>query len=225
VLHHRLLPMLLLALLALGACTANETPPDDVAAPTSQPTWVDVKVGDDELVLVDDERKRHTVARLDAEQHGEVLHASLRPGDHDSTTVLLLAHDEGRYTLRYLIADADGDSELYGFPWRLQVDEELARVADVAPTPVWSPDGSTVAWLEWDEEGTRLRTVGWIDHGARSNPSDESRSYRVDGVPAGTQLDRWEQDGSRPALHGHDGQQKKWRIELDLERRAVAMPV
>jgi hypothetical protein len=210
VLHHRPLPMLLLALLALGACTATETPPDEVAAPATQPTWVDVEVGDDELVLdVDDERQRHTVARLDGEQHGEVLHASLRPGEHASTTVLLLTRDEGRYELRYLLADAEGASELYGLPWRLQVDEELARVADVAPTPVWAPDGSHDRLARVGRGGHAPADRGLDRPRGRSNPSDESRSYRDRRRPSGHAARALGADGSRPALHGHDGQQKR----------------
>jgi hypothetical protein len=247
VLHHRLLLLLLLPALALAACTTDDAaPPDDPATVPGQTgedraapqddegrdgdgdtatdvPWSEVEIDGDEVVLLGAGEQQRTVAQLDPDQHGEVLHASLRPGTHTSTTVLLLTRTGDRYELRYLVM-SDGETELYGFPWRLQIDEELTRVSDVAPTPVWSPDGSAVAWLEWDSEGTRLRTVGWIDHGPRSNPSDDARSYRVDEVPVGTQLDRWEGRGSRPALHGHHGE-KEWRIELDLEDRAVALPV
>lgn len=233
---HRLPALMLLPALALSACSAEEPPEADSAtAPANDrddgehgdaadpAPWTEVEIDGDDVVLGDGERRRR-VARIVPERHGDVLHASLRPGEHDSTTVLLLTRSEQRYALRYLVADPTGDAELYGFPWRLQVGAELAEVADVPPTPVWSPDGDTVAWLEWDADGTRLRTVGWVDRGPDSNPSDDARTYRVDDVPEGTQLDRWELDGSRPALLGSDGE-KEWRIELDLERRAVALPV
>jgi hypothetical protein len=269
---HRLLPLLLLPVLVLSACTADERPPsphadgdrrDAVSDPAPSPgddpgddpgdggddpdgvgdgadapgadddadgpvgaappdDGVDVEIDGDHVVLTDGDDGRRPVARLEPERHGEVLHASVRPGQHASTTVLLLTRVQQRYELRYLVVEDEGPAELYGLPWRLQVDPDLARFADVAPTPVWAPDGSAIAWLEWNGEGTRLRTVGWLDHGRQSNPSDDAHTYRVDDLPLGTQLERWD-DGAHPTLHGSNGE-KRWRIELDLEQRAVALP-
>jgi hypothetical protein len=195
---------------------------DDAAGAPSADDGVDVEIDGDQVVLLGGDDERRPVAQLDPERHGEVLHASVRPGQHASTTVLLLTRVQQRYELRYLVVEDEGPAELYGLPWRLQIEPNLVRFADVAPTPVWAPDGSAVAWLEWDGDGTRLRTVGWIDHGRQSNPSDDAHTYRVDDLPRGTQLERWE-DGSHPTLHGSDGE-KEWRIELDLEQRAVALP-
>jgi hypothetical protein len=268
---HRLLPLLLLPVLVLSACAADERVPaseaggdprDAVSAPAPSPgddpadgrgdgseradapdapdapeaedeadgpagtgsrdDAVDVEIDGDQVVLTGGDHERRPVAQLEPERHGEVLHASVRPGQHASTTVLLLTRVQQRYELRYLVVEDEGPAELYGLPWRLQIEPNLARFADVAPTPVWAPDGSAVAWLEWDGDGTRLRTVGWIDHGRQSNPSDDAHTYRVDDLPLGTQLERWE-DGRHPTLHGSNGE-KRWQIELDLEQRAVAMP-
>ena len=175
-----------------------------------------------DLVLIDEDGTR-PLATLD-EVQGRVEHVALRPGDHEADTVLALTRVDDRYELRYLVVDGDDVSDLYWFPWRLQVDEATAAHSEVAPRPVWAPDGSAVAWLEWDGNGTRLRTVGWMDEDRANNPSDDTATYRVAEVPAGAQLQRWEHDGSTPVLVADDGE-VEWRIELGAGRQAVAMPV
>jgi hypothetical protein len=215
----------------LSACTGDEGPtsvgdPPSVAVPELDQATIEV--AGSELVLRGPNGTLRTLAELDPAEDGEVVHASVRPGDHGTLTVLALTRAESeagpRYELRYLVADDDRASDLYWFPWRLQVVDDLTTVLDAPPLPVWSPDGATVAWVEWDEQGTRLRTVGWRDEGTSSNPSDEASAYRLDGVPPGTQLDTWEvgPDGI-PVLRGDDGE-TVWRIRLDVGRGAVAMP-
>jgi hypothetical protein len=187
-----------------------------------------VEVAGDELRLRGPDATSRTLATLDPAQDGELIHASVRPGDHGTLTVLALtrmAMETGpRYELRYLVADEEDASALYWFPWRLQVDDELTSVLDAPPLPVWSPDGTAVAWVEWDATGTKLRTVGWRDEGASSNPSDDANAYRLDGAPPGIQLEAWEvgPDGV-PVLRGHEGE-TVWRIRLDVGRAAIAMP-
>lgn len=180
-----------------------------------------------ELVRVDG-RAALTVATLDGDE-GSFEHVTVRPGDHEVDTVLALTRSGDRYELRYLVIDDDGPGDLYGFPWRLQIDEDVSDHAPAPPLPVWAPDGSAVAWLEWDASGTRLRTVGWLDHGHATNPSDETGTYRLAQVPVGTQLRRWETGGraptDRPSLLVGDDGEVEWHIELDPHDRAVAMPV
>lgn len=195
---------------------------DSVSA-TAQPQ---VRIDGDRLVLTATDGTERVVAVTDPTSDGELLHATLRPGDRDRQTVLAVARAQGdggaRYELRYLSVDGDEVTELYWFPWRLQVAEDLATTLDQAPVPVWSPDGDAVAWLEWGSEGTRLRTVAWHDEAVTSNPSDDAATYRLDEVPAGTRLEAWDldQDG-RPVLRGHDGD-TTWRIVVDAEA-ATAM--
>jgi len=181
-------------------------------APPSREVHVDGRdvilvAGGDEVV----------VATLD-EEDGEILHASLRPGDHDPATVLALTRVEdaevgARYELRYLVATEDGVTDLFWFPARLQVDPDVAEVLDVAPLPVWAPDGSAVAWIEWAGDGTRLRTVGWRDEGSQTNPSDEASAYSLDGVPPGTQLEAWRRDDDGNVLVGRSDNER-WNIRL-----------
>ena len=149
----------------------------------------------DELLLAPPNggEPRHLASLQEAD--GEVLHLSLRPGDHPAEVVLALTRvrdDRGlRYEFRYLVVDGDEVTDLYWFPWRLQIDEDTANVLDVPPLPVWAPDGDAVAWIEWDANGTRLRTVGWLDHEEGSNPSDDTAAYLLARVPPGVQLLEW----------------------------------
>jgi hypothetical protein len=227
----------LLLLVLLAACSGGgdegRTAPShvDVEASQSAPEAVadhdeerelSVVARDGGLVLVDGEGVRTPLVSLD-DPADDIEHVALRPGEHESVTVVALTSTEDRYELRYLVVDPDeGPSPLYSFPWRMQVDQDVAAYADAAPRPVWAPDGSAVAWLEWGEAGTRLRTVGWIDHGRASNPSDELATYTVHDVPAGAQLQRWEDSRTGATFVARDGE-VEWHIELGSDDRAVAM--
>ena len=155
------------------------------------------------------------------EDDGDPVHASLRPGDHDVDILLMLNRVEdgsgARFELRYLTFDESGDvSDLFWFPWRLQVDEELATILDVPPLPVWSPDGDTVAWIEWVADGTRLRTVGWYSDDRSTNPSDATAAYSLVEVPPGAQLEAWETASDGDPVLVARGETTTWRIELEL---------
>lgn len=159
------------------------------------------------------ERVLHTLG----DEDGDPVHVSRRPSHHTDTVLLVTrVIDAGRvrYELRYLVAADDRVTDLYWFPWRLQIDEDLAQFLDVVPIPVWSPTGDAIAWVEWNGEGTWLRTVGWIDDGISRNPSDEAEVHPLPDIPAGVQLDAWERTSSGSVLRGHLGEQT-YRIELD----------
>lgn len=191
---------------------------------------LEVEVLGRRLELLEGDGTRRQLAVL-GDGDGEVVAVAPRPGERAPSVVLVLTRLEGdetvgpRYELRYLVVDEDGPSELFWFPWRLQVDETLATVLDVPPLPVWAPDGSAVAWIEWVEEGTRLRTVGWLDDEDTSNPTDEAAAYVLEDVPSGVQLEAWETgtDG-RAVLTGRvDGE--VWRIHVDPGAGTIAQPV
>jgi hypothetical protein len=209
----------------LGACDgAPELPPDTVEGAVAP---AEVRIVGQALVLVTPDGGEQELTRLDPAVDGELVHAVVRPGERRTTTVLGLARVAAgpvpRYELRYLVVDEEGRAtDLYGFPWRLQVDPDLAHVDDVPPLPVWSPDGSSIAWVEWDRRGAVLRTLAWRDDGEVSNPSDDVASYRLEQVPAGTQLAAWEDEDGVPVLLGDDGR-SSWRIRLDVGRRAIAL--
>ena len=201
------------------------TSPDAGQGPAVDDGTADPRVlADGRDLVLEQGTGRQVLATLDPERDGELEHVALRPGAHEALTVLALTRVEERYELRYLVADGERVSDLYWFPWRLQVEERLAPPRDVAPRPVWSPSGGKVAWIEWSDEGTRLRTVGWIDADGANNPADEAGAYQLADVPAGTRLERWDTDGPRATLVGSDGE-VEWHIELHDGDGAEAMPV
>jgi hypothetical protein len=220
---------LVAAVLATGCTPETPTPApspegtaEDVeASGKPPPPEPGVHIEGTEVVL---DRDGAVVAVLPQDE-GTIEHAVLRPGDHANDTVLVLASVQDRYEIRYVIVGEDGPSDLYWLPWRLQVDEALAGLADVPPLPVWAPDGSAFAWLEWDDEGTRLRTVAWRDTPEGGNPSDDQAAYRVADLPVGAQLVSWKVDGDTPVLLAEiDG--IAWRIELDLDSGDIyALPL
>jgi hypothetical protein len=219
---NRTLAFALIALTAVACADAAGTEPP----PSSRATSVDggapaASVDGDDLVLTGTDGTRTVVASID---RGELLHAEVRPGVADPLTVLALTRDEGRYELRYLTVVDGTPTDLYWFPARLQVAPDSSQVADVPTLPVWAPDGSGLAWLEWDADGTRLRTVGWFDHDHGANPSDEQVTYAVGDLPIGTQLERWEQDedGSTVLITRTAGDER-WRIRLGEDDVVVAL--
>ena len=221
----RLIVGTLVAAVLAGGCTPDTpTPapsPEGTAPATEASADEGVRIEGAEVVLADDGA---VVARL-GEDEGTIVHAVLRPGDHDNDTVLVLTSVEDRYEIRYVVVGEDGPSDLYWLPWRLQVDAALVNLADVPPLPVWAPDGSAFAWLEWDDEGTRLRTVAWRDTPEGGNPSDDQAVYRVADVPVGAQLISWQMDGDTPVLLA-EVNGIAWRIELDLASGDIyALPI
>lgn len=215
----------------LVACTGSPAPP---AAPAdggdAAPSVADepvalpytVVIDGSELVLVAADGQRTLVALVPDEV--ELVHASVRPGDREPVTVLALTREEDRYELRYADVRGGEVTDLYWFPYRLQVSERTVDVVDVPTLPVWSPDGDTLAWLEWDDDGTRLRTVGWLTHDTGTNPSEDQAAYDLDEVPVGTQLATWEVDDDGVAvLTACRSGTEKWRIRLEEDGPIAAL--
>lgn len=218
----------LAALLSASCAVSTADRADDAAAPEASdadataPAPIASIVGDDVLLVAPD-GSRTVIASTD---EAELLQAAVRPGRQpgDPVTVLALTRVDGRYELRYVTVADGAPTDLYWFPSRLQVSPDLTQVADVPPLPVWAPDGSGLAWLEWDHDGTRLRTIGWFDHDNGTNPSDDQATYAVHELPLGTQLDSWEfdEDGT-PVLVTRGEGQDRWRIRIEDGEPIVAL--
>ncbi len=222
--NRTLTSLLAAALIAAGCATsdapsgADPSPGDEVTAERTPPTAV---IDGSDLVLTSATGDRTVVATVD---DAELLHAEVRPGVDDPVTILALTRADDRYELRYLSVYEDQVTDLYWFPARLQVSPDTVHVSDVPTLPVWAPDGSELAWLEWDDAGTRLRTVGWFDHDLGTNPSDDQATYEVDDLPVGTQLATWEvdEDGT-PVLVTRGEGDDRWRIRLEEDEPVVAL--
>jgi hypothetical protein len=230
----RLLVVLLVAgVLVVGCASLPRVPHGDdrasgpAAAGTAGESVVDVHVdtaGTTHLRVTDGARPRE-LASLPAAD-GQVVHTAVRPSPNDPLTVLVLLRrddpdDVARYELRYAVDT--GEERLEDLPSHLQVDAGTATVLDVPPLPVWAPDGSAVAWVEWNPLGTRLRALGWDVEDDRTRPASEAVAYRLDEVPPGVQLDGWEVgDGGDVVLTGRrDGE--RWRIAVEHDEQRLAL--
>jgi hypothetical protein len=234
-----LVVLLVVGVLAVGCASVPRVPHGDDRANGPAATGtdgdegasvVDVRVdtgGTTHLIVTDGPRPRE-LAALPATD-GQVVHTAVRPSRRsDPLTVLVLVRrddpdDVARYELRYAVDT--GEERLEDLPSHLQVDVGTAIVLDVPPLPVWAPDGSAVAWVEWNPLGTRLRALGWDVEDDRTRPASEAVAYRLDEVPPGVQLDGWEVgDGGEVVLTGRrDGE--RWRIAVEHDEQRLALAV
>lgn len=223
--HNRTLALALTALLALScagpAADLDEQPPAAATDRGAHDAPARAVIEGSDLVLVAADGTRDVVASV---QDAELLHAEVRPGDAEPVTVLALTRAADRYELRYLTVLDGEPTDLYWFPSRLQVTPDSVAVTDVPTLPVWAPDGSSLAWLEWDTDGTRLRTVGWFDHDRGTNPSDEAATYALAELPVGTQLASWEHDeDGTPVLVTRGEGDDRWRIRIEEGEPIIAL--
>lgn len=168
----------------------DPTPSDDATVPP--PGTVEpgpLLVATERLIRVlDTDGATLHADELPEEGESTVVGLAVRPGSTvEQVTAAVLTTAEGMYDLRVLRADADGLT--------LEVIDDPAHQPGqgagpglVVSGPVWAPDGMSLAWLEQDTTGVRLRTVGWDAAAGSEPPVTDHATLPLAGAPAG-QLD------------------------------------
>lgn len=147
---------------------------------------------------------------------------AVRPGsDGSEMTAALITTAEGMYDLRILRLDG-GDLTVE------VVDDPTYRPgqgggADLHVSgPVWAPDGTSLSWLEQDDSGARLRTVGWEDGPGSDDPTTDNATFALEAeAGASLELMDWVQlDDERFLLRAIAGTPRDSWYELALVRQA-----
>ncbi len=178
---------------------------------------IEVQPEGQELMLrIDDEVL--IVGLLDPEGESFYRHATIWPGStRDEITIVAVSQAEGMYDLRWLtVTDGEEDTTVQAFPTHHQPDTEMVGAADVVPIPVFSPDGHSLAWLDWNADGdVVLRTVGWDGGPGTGRSEDDNATFALDELPASVQLQRWEAAaGDTSEVHAVDQEGTTWTITV-----------
>lgn len=201
-----------------GDTTDPDEGVDEEPAAGGDLAGIDVQPEGQELMLrIGDQT--HVIGLIDPEGESVYRHATIWPGStRDDLTIVALTTGEGMYDLRWLSFTDGEESEVRYFPTEYQPNTELAAAADVAPIPVFSPDGRTLAWLEWDAEGAvQLRTVGWDDGPGTGRTADDNAAFGLE-LPAGVQLQSWEAgSGSESHLRAVNDEGTTWTIAVQRQ--------
>lgn len=199
--------------------TAPEAPSDEQPATGGDLEGVDVQPEGQELMLrIGD--ATHIIGLLDPEGESFYRYATIWPGStRDDLTIVAVTMAEGMYDLRWLTFTDGEESEVEAFPTQYQPDTEMAAAADVAPIPVFSPDGRSLAWLDWNAEGeVTLRTVGWSEGPGTGRTADDNAAFAMEELPAGVQLQNWEAGtGDESYLHAVNDEGTTWTITVERQ--------
>jgi hypothetical protein len=130
-----------------------------------------------------DERER--IALTSAPDGAEVRAVAVRPGSTaDDLEAAVWVSDDGGHALHRLRRVA-GDVSFEPFVAPYQGGDDAAPGS--RPRPVWSPDGSYLAWVELPADetasGPRLRTIGWDDGPGTGDPATDDAAFTLDDLP------------------------------------------
>jgi hypothetical protein len=160
----------------------------------------------------------HVLAVLPEEGESTFRFVTPRPGDHADLTVLALTQAEGFYDLRWLVVEGTEATRLQALPIQYQPLTGLASYNDTAPLPMWAPDGSAIAYLEWNEEGSvQLHTIGWADGPGTGDTATDNAAFGLD-LPAPVQLQSWTAESdSHSVLRAVADDGRTWTITLERQ--------
>lgn len=138
-----------------------------------------------------------TLLALPATGTERIVGLAPRPGSLRGLPLVVLSEQDGRPRVWWL--DEDGRRrELrtgLGPAGRL-------RPGSVTPTPVWSPDGSHIAWLQGSPQSPVLRVLAWNADGPRQGDSRHSVSSLATDVGANAHLESWRWEEPGPGAGG-----------------------
>lgn len=175
------------------------TPTETAASPTPEPSPTGALDGAGPALVTDG--TSFAIARngstedalytLDEEGESTVVALAVRPGSTpDDLTAAVLTQAEGMYDLRHFrYVDGETSFEVFADPYRLRE----PTLDGPVPTPVWSPDGRHLAWLESSPDGPVLRTIGWDDGPGTGRTADDNADFLLDAAPVDAQpaLEEW----------------------------------
>lgn len=134
------------------------------------------------------------LATLAEEGESFIVDVAVRPGSSpDDLTAVVLTQAEGMWDLRTLRVDGDAVTlEVFPEAYRPGRGGSPAGEGLVVRGPVWSPDGSSLAWLESGTGGVVVQTVGWSDGpGTGAQATDNAQWDVSDVLPPGSVPHDW----------------------------------
>lgn len=210
----------------------DEAAPDDAEdpAPTGPADPDALPTGDDTLLIADGGELRlvgpagdEALVTLPAEGGSSVAGIAVRPGSTpDDLTAAVLTRAEGMWDLRELrVVDGDATVEVFDEGYRPGRGGGPAGEGLAVRGPVWSPDGTSLAWLESGTAGVWLQTIGWADGPGTGEGATDNAQWEVgDVLPMGSIPNDWvEADGNSTALRATtpDNDEGWYLIRLDRQ--------
>ncbi|HWH32120.1 MAG TPA: hypothetical protein VNU01_05555, partial [Egibacteraceae bacterium] len=138
-----------------------------------------------------------TLLALPTTGEERVVAVAPRPGTFHGLPLVVLSSDPDGPLLWWI----DEGGHRRDLPASLARPEVEGGPRSVDPVPVWSPDGSSFAWLEGPHQSPRLRVAAWSADGPREGDERHSGAVLGRGLGPGARLEAWRWDlPGRPGM-------------------------